>query len=178
MTKIVIIMILVNSEREATTTRSEQQPRATLAEMPGQQEWMVFAHESLRTAGHRRGGARQAVIDFLAKQSCCVTAQEVFDGVRAGGDRAGIASVYRVLDELLDLQLVQRVEAGDGVARYEVVAPGGQHHHHLVCASCGRLEPFEDAGLEQALVRAATAVGYDMDGHEVVLRGRCADCRS
>jgi Fur family ferric uptake transcriptional regulator len=73
---------------------------------------------------------------------------------------------------------VQRVDVGDGVARFE---PAGgdahHHHHHLVCDDCGRVEPFTDDRLERALAGAAGRLGYAMEQHEVVLRGACANCR-
>ena len=49
---------------------------------------------------------------------------------------------------------MQRVEVGDGGARFEAVVPGGEHHHHAVCERCGRLTPFEDEDLERAIAPA------------------------
>ncbi len=140
--------------------------------------WTEQALEQLRGAGLRRGGARQAVVEHLGKQRCCLSAQEIFDGVRAEGGRVGIASVYRAVDQLADLRLVQRVDIGDGVARYEPAHAGADHHHHLVCDDCGKVEAFSDPALEQAIERVAGTRGYDMDAHEVVLHGACGDCRT
>jgi Fur family ferric uptake transcriptional regulator len=139
--------------------------------------WSEHAGEELRRAGFRSGGARRAVVDFLGGRECCVSAQELHDGLRGEGRAVGIATVYRVLDELAALRLVHRVDLGEGVARFEPALPDGEHHHHLVCDDCGRVEPFSDPALEQALSRVAGARGYDLDAHDVVLRGACADCR-
>ena len=87
-----------------------------------------------------------------------------------------MASVYRALDTLAELRLVQRVEAGDGVARFEP-SRADHHHHHLVCDDCGKVEPFTDDPLERALERAAGRLGYALEQHDVVLRGACEDCR-
>ena len=105
-----------------------------------------------------------------------MSAQEIYDGLRGSGRRVGIASVYRVLDVLASLRLVRRVDVGDGVARYEPELPGGDHHHHLVCGSCGRVVAFEDDGLEDALERLAARLGYGVNAHEVVLHGSCERC--
>ncbi len=142
-----------------------------------EQAWTEHASAGLRAAGHRSGGARRTVVDYLGRQSCCLSAQEIFDGVRSDGGSVGIASVYRVLDLLDELRLVQRVDIGDGVARFEAAQPGGDHHHHLVCDDCGRVEPFADAALERALVQVADRLGYEIEGHDVVLRGACGTCR-
>lgn len=140
--------------------------------------WPSHALEGLRDAGLRRGGARQAVIEHLGRQACCLSAQEIFDGIRSDGGRVGIASVYRVLEQLDELRLVQRVDIGDGIARFEPTQPDGDHHHHLVCDGCGKVESFSDLPLERALERVAGTRGYAMKAHEVVLHGSCGNCRT
>ena len=140
------------------------------------ESWTEDALERLRAASGRSGGARRAVVDFLARQDCCLTVQEVYDGVRGEGARIGIASVYRAVEGLVEAELVQRVDLGDGIARFERTDPA-DHHHHLVCADCGKVEPFADPGLEAALERVAGGRGYDVAAHEVELRGACEDCR-
>ena len=140
--------------------------------------WSALALASLQAEGLRNGGARRAVVEHLGTQPCCRSAQEIFDGIRADGGRIGIASVYRALDQLVDRDLVQRVEVGDGIARFEPSHLDGEHHHHLVCDDCGTVEPFSDPGLETALERAAKRLGYGMHAHEVVLHGHCGNCKS
>jgi Fur family transcriptional regulator, ferric uptake regulator len=80
--------------------------------------WSAGALADVQARGLRNGGARRKVIEHLGEQSCCRSAQEIHDGIRAEGGRVGIASVYRALDQLVELALVQRVELGDGIARY------------------------------------------------------------
>lgn len=139
--------------------------------------WTERATDALRVAGHRSGGARATVIAYLAGQDCCLSAQEIFDGVRAVRP-VGIASIYRALELLVELRLVQKVDLGGGVARYERVAGHDHHHHHVVCDDCGKVEPFSDERLETAMASLAGTLGYALDGHDVVLRGACADCRA
>lgn len=138
--------------------------------------WIGHAHETLRVAGFRGGGARTAVVELLGGESCCLTAQEIFDRSRAAGRPVGIASVYRVLDQLAAMRLVQRIELGAGITRFEAVQPDGEHHHHAVCDDCGRVEAFSDARLELALDQVAGDVGFSVQAHDVVLRGACSDC--
>jgi len=138
--------------------------------------WADHALACLKEAGYRSGGARRTVVEYLEQQDCCLSAQETHDRIRAQGARVGIASVYRVLDLLAGQGLLTRVDLGDGVARYEAARPDG-HHHHLVCGDCGKVEAFEDAALERELSRVADRVGYAVDGHDVVLRGACDECR-
>jgi Fur family transcriptional regulator, ferric uptake regulator len=140
-------------------------------------EWSEHAVERLSGSGYRRGGARQAVIELLDEQTCALSALDIEDALRArDGRRVGRASIYRVLDELVSLDLLTRVDVGDGVARYE--AQRSAHHHHLVCDDCGRLEPFEDDALERAIRGLATRVSFDVSDHDVTLHGSCANCRT
>jgi Fur family ferric uptake transcriptional regulator len=139
--------------------------------------WAETTLEALQRKGLRNGGARHAVIDLLAAQNCCLTAQEIFDLLREADRKVGIASVYRVLELLTSEGFVQRIDLGSGIARYEPIHSGGDHHHHLVCDTCGRVEAFEDPSLEQALVDLESASGYLVAGHDVVLHGACAACR-
>jgi Fur family ferric uptake transcriptional regulator len=74
--------------------------------------------------------------------------------------------------------LTRRVDAAEGVARYEPLNPSGEHHHHIVCDSCGQVTAFEDPELERAIDRLAGRVDYAIDGHDVTLRGECPACRT
>jgi Fur family ferric uptake transcriptional regulator len=139
--------------------------------------WTSEALTRLRDASGRSGAARRLVVELVGEQECCLSAFEIHDRVRARGSRIGIASVYRTLDGLDALGLVQRIDLGDGVARFEPALAGGDHHHHLVCDDCGKVEPFEDSSLESAIERVATGRGYAVAAHDVILRGACEDCR-
>jgi len=139
------------------------------------ENWSDATLERVRIAGYRGGAAQRAIIDLLASESCCLTAQEIFDRLRGAERRVSLASVYRTLDRLSELRLVQRVEVGQGSARFERSA-AENHHHHLVCNDCGRVEAFCDDRLEQAIHGVARNVRYDVEAHDVVLHGACADC--
>jgi Fur family transcriptional regulator, ferric uptake regulator len=136
--------------------------------------WADRANDELRRAGYRIGPARSAVIDFLADEHCCLGAQEIHQ--RLAG-RAGLASVYRILETLVERGLVQQVDLGDGIARYEAIGEGDAHHHHLICDDCGKVEAFEDERLEAAIRAVEQRSGYAIAAHDVVLRGACTACR-
>ncbi len=139
-------------------------------------DWAEQADAALRDAGYRRGGARAAVIDALAAQECAVTALELEDLLRRGEAGVGRASIYRALEQLEQLGLLQRIEVCRGTAGYERVDPTGHHHHHAICRDCGRLIPFEDRSLERAIQKVAGRMSFEVDEHDVVLRGVCERC--
>jgi Fur family ferric uptake transcriptional regulator len=138
-------------------------------------DWTETTTAALGRMGRRNSAARRAVIELLGRQRCCVTAQEIFDGLRGEGRQVGIASVYRTLEQLTRDGFVQRVDVGAPTARYEPVQPDGEHHHHLVCADCGKVEAFADPELERALHKVEGQTGYAV-AHDVVLRGQCDAC--
>jgi Fur family transcriptional regulator, ferric uptake regulator len=138
--------------------------------------WARRAEQALRAAGHRQGGARRAVLDLLDGQTCARTAVEIEDALRAGERRVSRASVYRILEELAELRLIQRVETGQAMVRYERVSGHHEHHHHLVCDGCGAVLPFSDEGLERAISSLAERLPLKVSEHEIVLRGECRDC--
>jgi Fur family ferric uptake transcriptional regulator len=142
----------------------------------GSADWERQARTALREAGHRAGGAREAVVSLLARQDCCLSAHEISEELHRSGSDIGIASVYRALELLHGMGLVQRVEFGHGGARFEPVVPGGEHHHHAVCDRCGRVTPFEDERLEQQLARLAGDMKHSMSGHDLVIHGKCRRC--
>jgi len=139
-------------------------------------DWAETTLAALQAGGGRAGGARTAVVELLSRQRCCLTAQEIHEQLRREGHRVGLASVYRALDRLSSDGFLQKIELGAGVTRYEPVHADGEHHHHLVCDACGKVEAFADDRLEQALHRVEHATGYRVAAHDVVLRGACSDC--
>lgn len=140
-------------------------------------DWIRHARSTLERDGYRLSAPRGAVVACLADLGCSVTAKEIRDHLSSRGEDIGVASIYRTLDLLQSLSLVRRVDAAEGVARYEPADPSGQHHHHIVCESCGEVSPFEDGELERAIERLSDRVDYAIAAHDVTLRGECPGCR-
>jgi Fur family ferric uptake transcriptional regulator len=141
-------------------------------------EWAEHARVVLDHAGHRKARARTALIDLLAGQSCALSALEIEDRLREGDQRVARASIYRILELLCEHGLVARLELGDGGTRYELIDPAGEHHHHLLCDSCGSVVPFHDRDLERAIEHLSRRLEFRTDDHEVVLHGACRGCQN
>jgi len=156
---------------------TETLPHMGSSEVVDTKGWVERAEATLGAAGRKRGGARRALLELLAGQECALTALEIEDALRARSSRpVSRASVYRILDELEALALVQRVETGQAMVRYERVCEQEHHHHHLVCDRCGLVMPFSDAGLERAIDSLSERVPLAVSEHEIVLHGACRDC--
>lgn len=149
---------------------------ATASQVVAPASWKEHATAVLGHAGHRSSAPRAAVVEVLGRHGCLLTARDIADELRAGGSDVGIATVYRTLEVLDDLGLVQRLDVGEGTASYEPAYPSGDHHHHLVCDECRQVTAFEDPQLEKAIERLARRLDYDVAAHDVILRGACPSC--
>jgi Fur family ferric uptake transcriptional regulator len=138
--------------------------------------WAARAKRVLAQNGHHSGQAREALVELLDSQPCALSAIEIEDRLRRGERPVARASIYRILDELERLRLVQRVQVGQDMTRYEPIRAGEGHHHHLVCENCGTVMPFTDAGLEDAIRKLSRRLPMRVAEHEIVLRGACKVC--
>jgi Fur family ferric uptake transcriptional regulator len=144
--------------------------------------WAQRARAAVQDAGYNRGAARDALIELFAEQECALSVPEV-EAKLAARRPVGRASVYRALDVLGNLDLLVRVDIGDGLLRYERAEQaekddphGHHHHHHMLCDRCGTLIAFDDDQLEQAIETLVDRFGFDARAHEVTLRGTCRAC--
>lgn len=109
-----------------------------------------------------------------------LTAEELYDLVKEMNPEIGLATVYRSVQVLLDLHVIDKVSFDDGFARYELVELDGEtrhHHHHAICKGCGAVYSFDEDlldNLEQALL---SNMGFQVIDHEVKLFGWCRACR-
>ena len=132
----------------------------------------------LRGSGQRFTPSRRSLVDILAGAGRPLTIQEIVDG------RPDLAqsSVYRNLVVLQQAGVVRRVVTGTDFARYELDEALTDHHHHLVCTSCGTVEDLVlPKDLEETIgrvaKRAAGRYGFVEAGHRLDVTGLCSDCR-
>lgn len=123
-------------------------------------------------------GAR-IVLDALEESTELASAQEIYGKLRQlEGDKApGLTTVYRALEALVAKGYVQSVDLGDGEKRYEVVEPG-EHHHHLICESCGQSNHLDQCVIEEIEGTIASTYGFKIKSHVLEIFGLCAKCES
>lgn len=109
-----------------------------------------------------------------------LTAEEIYDIVKKEYPEIGLATVYRTIQLLLELNLIDRMNLNDGCIRYEIGKIGEQeskhHHHHLVCLKCKKVFSFEDDLLDELEKKIKEKKSFFVVDHEVKLYGYCADC--
>ncbi|GAA2729594.1 transcriptional repressor [Cellulomonas aerilata] len=119
---------------------------------------------------------RAAVAQALEGSSDFRSAQQLHESLRASGDGIGLATVYRTLQQLADGGEVDVLRTADGESVYRRCARR-EHHHHLVCRSCGRAVEIDGPGVEEWAARIGAAQGFADVEHTVELSGTCARCR-
>jgi Fur family ferric uptake transcriptional regulator len=120
---------------------------------------------------------RAAVVDALARATGFRSAQELHEDLRAEGTSVGLTTVYRQLQSLTDAGSVDVLRSTDGEARYRA-CPTEEHHHHLVCRTCGRSVEVAGPAVEAWATATATEHGFTDVTHTVEIFGTCAYCRS
>ena len=100
-----------------------------------------------------------------------VTAEDVYRHLLADGLDIGLATVYRVLTQFEQAGLLQRHHFESGKSIFELNA--GQHHDHLVCVDCGRVEEFYDAAIEKRQQKVAEERGFAVREHALYLYAEC-----
>ena len=120
---------------------------------------------------------RAAVADALGETDEFRSAQQLHELVRTRGDAVGLATVYRTLQTMADGGEVDVLRGEDGESLYRR-CERREHHHHLVCRSCGRAVEIDGPTVEAWAASVASAHGFADIDHTVELWGTCADCRA
>lgn len=147
-------------------------------DMPNNQEQFKAL---LRTNGLKVTNQRIAILEVLNNRpGKHLTAEEIYDCVRGEYPDIGLATVYRTIQLLSELNLIDKLNLDDGYVRYEIGAKNQEesshHHHHLICLECGDVYAFQDDLLETLENRIKETLGFEVLNHEVKLYGHCDKC--
>ncbi len=120
-------------------------------------------------AGLKMTGQRRVILEVLGTASDHPSVEDVYDRAKKIDSSISIATVYRTLSLLDELDLVTRHEFQEGYSRYEV---NWDHHHHLVDLETGQVIEFQNEELERLKVKIAKELGYDLIDHRLELYGK------
>lgn len=110
-----------------------------------------------------------------------LTAEEIYDLAREASPEIGLATIYRTVQVLLELQVINKVTFGDGYTRYELNGEesiSGHRHHHAICTGCGKVYSLDTDMLDMLERQVMDTIGFQVSDHEVKLYGLCRDCRN
>jgi Fur family ferric uptake transcriptional regulator len=133
----------------------------------------------LEGEGYRLTGPRRVVLEEVVGREAPVTSAELWEAIQDSAPGIGRATVFRTLDLLSKLGVVQRIHSDpDGGRCHAYLACGDYHHHHLICTSCGRVTEFHEDKALDALVREVERhTDFKVEGHRLELVGLCPECR-
>ena len=136
----------------------------------------------LRSKGLKITTQRIAILDVLRNHpDQHLTAEEIYENVKEQYPEIGLATVYRTIQLLSDLHLIDKLNLDDGYARYEIGNGDGKlknhHHHHLICLRCHDVISFQDDLLEELETSIKRQMEFEVVDHEVKLYGYCKKCR-
>ncbi|MDE6167748.1 MAG: transcriptional repressor [Acetatifactor sp.] len=134
----------------------------------------------LRDRGLKVTRQRMQVLEAVASRpEEHLTAEEIYEIVKRSCPEIGLATVYRTIQLLNELHLIDRINFDDGFVRYEMGSIQNHekhHHHHLICMKCGKVISFRDDLLEELEARITADTGFTVVDHEVKLYGCCIEC--
>lgn len=136
--------------------------------------------EILKKNGFKMTSQRESVLDALkGHEGSHLTAEEIYLKVKENSPEIGLATIYRTIQLLHDLKLIDRLDLNDGFIRYEIGKwddDKPHHHHHLICEVCGKVIEAEDDLLEQIEETCSKKYNFTVRNHVVKFYGICSEC--
>ena len=133
-------------------------------------------NQELRNVGLKVTLPRVKILEILeCSDRRHMSAEDMYKALLDSGEDIGLATVYRVLTQFEAAGLVTRHHFEGGHSVFELNQ--GDHHDHIVCVKCGRVDEFMDSEIEKRQKQIATAKGYEITDHSLYIYGICASCR-
>ena len=135
----------------------------------------------LREKGLKVTSQRLMVLNILSAHGDeHLTVEEIYDLAKEESPEIGLATIYRTVQVLLELHVIEKVTFDDGFARYELNGEetgSGHRHHHAICTQCGKVYSLETDLLDTLEKQVFESLGSEVTDHEVKLYGLCSACR-
>jgi Fur family ferric uptake transcriptional regulator len=129
----------------------------------------------LRKAGLKVTIPRTKILEMLEQSSeKHLGAEDIYKALMEAGDDVGLATVYRVLSQFEAAGIVNRLNFEGGQAVFELNQ--GEHHDHIICIKCHKVEEFTDESIEARQELIAKKMGYEITDHALNIFGVCSDC--
>jgi Fur family ferric uptake transcriptional regulator len=134
----------------------------------------------LQLGQHKMTPQRKVVLEvFLDNENAHLSAEDVRGMLRDRDSDIGLATVYRALELMCDLGILQKMDFGDGCSRYELnlTEPNAHQHHHLICRGCGKVFEFSDDLMDELENTIAEKCKFKILDHQVKFFGYCEECQ-
>ena len=138
------------------------------------QERQALLDKYMAERGLKSTRQRALIVETFFQAGGHVSVEDVWSRVRKVDGRVSVATVYRTMKLLCEAGLASERHFDDGVTRFEIEH---EHHDHLVCTRCGKIEDVDLDGISALAAEVAASTGYEIRSHRVDFYGICADCR-
>jgi Fur family ferric uptake transcriptional regulator len=130
----------------------------------------------LREAGLKATVPRVKILEIMEQSNVRhFSAEDIYKALLDEGEEVGIATIYRVLTQFESAGLVTRHHFEGGISVFEL--DDGEHHDHILCIKCGKVEEFVDNVIEQRQKVIADEAGFSMTDHSLNIYGICKECQ-
>ena len=137
---------------------------------------MTESSNELRAVGLKSTLPRRRILEVMeSQQSRHMSAEDIYRSLLDVGEDVGLATVYRVLTQFESAGLVSKHNFEGGHSVYELNQ--GEHHDHILCVKCGKVDEFVDDLIEERQRAIAEKAGFSMTDHCLYIYGICADCQ-
>jgi Fur family ferric uptake transcriptional regulator len=135
--------------------------------------------KQLHSASYKLTPQREATVRVLLEnEEDHLSAEDVYLLVKEKSPEIGLATVYRTLELLTELKIVDKINFGDGVSRYDLRQEGAAHfHHHLVCIECGAVDEIQEDLLEDVEAVVERKWNFKIKDHRLTFHGICYRCQ-
>lgn len=134
--------------------------------------------ELLQERGYRLTGPRRVIVDTVVAFNQAFSAEDIVREVERIDKSVGRATIFRTLDVLTRLGVLDRLHGPDGCHSYVPGMGKGAHYHHLVCSSCGTVVPFEGCNVEGMLADLQRSTRFEISNHMLEVFGLCENCQN
>ncbi len=139
-------------------------------------------HRIMHGRGFRVTAPREAVLSVLEKEKTHLSAKEIYAKVIVIEPSVGLTTIYRTLEMLAEMGVINRVEIGDKTTRYEIKSNSSKHHHHIICTNCRKVIDYSEFSEEEKKLFTKMTKNIEkkynvkITGHNVQFFGICLDC--
>ena len=140
-------------------------------------QYIKTVKSELRERGHKLTGPRLAILELLAREKGHFSVAAIYSRTRLENQGIGIATVYRTVELFLEKGILRVLTRKDSQPVFELNRPG-DHHHHLICKSCGRITEFDSCNFQLITGEIEKATGFKIEEHTLEAYGLCPKCSS
>ena len=129
----------------------------------------------LSLKGQKNSKNRDSVISVLINSHAPVSVEDIFLQIKAQNNKISLSTVYRIIDKLAGLNIVQEASRQDDKALYELVQKG--HHHYIICTKCKKMTMLDNCPIAELEQKISQDTGFFITGHKYEVYGECRECR-